>query len=294
MNKLNWDGLRFFIAAAKGGSLTAAAKSLGSNQPTVGRHIDSLEAELGIKLFQRSVKGLVLTEEGIQLLGHCREIQSLVVKIERTVCGEEDISGTVRVALPEGLCLEVLTPILPQFYLDYPNIRLILSVSSNTANLTRGDADVAVRLFRPSESNLVIRQLGKIEMGLFAARSYIDTFGYPTQPGELSQHRVISYGEQLATMPENLWLMEHTSPAAQVLNSDSTSTRLKATHAGVGISIQPRMFVKTNPQLVPLLEDLTLPAHEMWLVYHKDLRQIARLRAVVNFIASHLTAPGAV
>lgn len=285
----NWDGLRFFIAAADGGSLSAAAKKLGSNQPTVGRYIDALEAELGIKLFQRSVKGLALTEEGIRLLGHCREIQYHVVKIERTVSGKEEISGTVRIALPEGLCLEVLTPLLPQFYLEYPDIRLILNASSNTANLTRGEADIAVRLFRPGESNLVIRRLGEMGMGLYASRSYIDTFGTPAQLSELAQHRVITYGDQLATLPENQWLIDHSSPASQVLCSDSTSTRLKATYTGVGISILPHILTKKNPQLVPLLEDVKLPAHEMWLVYHYDLRQIARIRAVVNFIASTLT-----
>ena len=292
MNNLNWDGLRYFIAAAEGGSLTAAAKAVGSNQPTVGRYIDALEAELGSKLFQRSVKGLALTEEGIELLAHCREIQSLIVKIERTVCAEATVSGTVRLALPEGLCLEVLTPQLPQLYRDYPEIRVILNVSSSTANLTRGEADIAVRLFRPTESNLVARQLGTMSMGLYASRSYIDTFGCPSQPEDLVQHRLIGYGEQLATLEENRWLLEHASPTSPVLCSDSTATRLKATLAGVGISVQPHLFKHSNPELIPLLEDITLAGHEMWLVYHKDLRQVARVRAVVNFIASTLSTNG--
>lgn len=113
MNNLNWNGFRIFLAVAESGSLTAAAKILGSNQPTVGRQIDALEGELETKLFQRSVKGLALTDEGHELLQHCREIESLVIKIKRSVEGEEAIRGTVRIALPEGLCLEVLTPLLP-------------------------------------------------------------------------------------------------------------------------------------------------------------------------------------
>lgn len=289
MNKLNWDGLRFFIAAAESGSLTAAATVLGSNQPTVGRYIDTLEAELGVKLFQRSVKGLSLTEEGALLLGQCQDIQTAVARIERTISGEERISGTVRVALPEGICLEVLTPLLPQFYLEYPDIRLILNVSSNTANLTRGEADIAVRLFRPREANLVVRRLGEMGMGLYASRNYIDTFGHPLQAEDLAKHRVIAYGDQLATLPENQWLIEHSSPSSPVLCSDSTSTRLRATVAGVGISIQPHMFAGANPHLAPLLHDFLLPGHEMFLVYHNDLRRVSRIRAVVNFIATCLT-----
>ena len=288
MNRLNWDGLRYFVAAAEGGSLTAAAKALGSNQPTVGRHIDTLEAELGIKLFQRSVKGLTLTDEGARLLDHCRVIESQIVKIGRTVSGEEEVSGTVRIALPEGLCLEVLIPLLPQFYRQYPDIRLILNVSANIANLTRGEADIALRLFRPRESELVVKQIGQMGMGLYASRAYIDAFGHPSEIGDLEQHRLITYGDQLSSMPENLWLIDQASQASQVLSSDSTSTRYKATLAGVGVAILPHIFAQRSQRLVPLLENIQLPGYELWLVYHNDLRHIARIRTVVNFLVSNL------
>ena len=174
MNSMNWDGFRYFVAAAETGSLTAAAKQLDSNQSMVGRQIDALESALGITLFQRSVKGLMLTEEGAFILEQSLLMQAQVTKIQRTVQGDvEEISGTVRLALPEGLCLEVLTPSLPQFYTAYPNINLILNVSSNTANLTRGEADIAVRLFRPTEANLVAKYLSAMTMGLYASPVYI-------------------------------------------------------------------------------------------------------------------------
>lgn len=286
MNNLNWDELRYFLAAAESGSLTAAAKMLGSKQPTVGRHIDSLEAELGLKLFQRSVKGIRLTEEGSQLLEHCHEIHAHIVRIERTLTDERVIRGTVRLALPEGLCLEVITPSLNNFYTAYPEIRLLLNVSSNTSDLTRGEADIALRLFRPNESNLVVKQIGTMDMGLYATQHYLDRFGYPSRIEELAHHRVITYGDRLSTMPENLKLLEYTSQDYQVLSSDSTSARLRATLSGVGISVQPRIFEQTNPQLVRVLDNFTLPGHEMWLVYHSDLRQLTRIRAVSDFIVS--------
>ncbi len=99
---------------------------------------------------------------------------------------------------------------------------------------------------------------------------------------------MITYGDQLANLPQNQWLTRHTSPGQQVLCSDSTSTRLKATLAGVGISVQPHLFARTNPELVPVLQTVTLSSHEMWLVYHSDLRETPRIRAVVDFIASVL------
>jgi len=289
MYNSNWDGFRYFIAAAEGGSLTAAAKQLGSNQPTVGRQIDALETALGLKLFQRSVKGLILTEEGALVLEQAQEMRSVVDKIQRNNQGEEqEISGTVRLALPEGLCLEVLTPILPLFYRDYPNINLILNVSSNSANLTRGEADIAVRLFRPREANLVARHLGRMSMGLFASSAYLENHGYPATAAELKQHRIIAYGDQLSALAENQWLLKQAASLSSALSSDNTIARLKATVAGVGISIQPQLFCRTNPELVPVLEDIKLPDHEVWIAYHSDLRHLARIRAVAGFISEKL------
>ena len=289
MNEINWDGFRFFIAAAEGGSLTAAAKTLGSNQPTVGRQIDAFESALGVKLFQRSVKGLILTEEGAFILDQSQSIQSVVAKVQRTIQGEDkEISGTVRVALPEGLCSEVLAPSLPQFYSEHPNINLILNVSTNTANLTRGEADIAVRLFRPKEANLVAKCLGRMSLGLFSSPVYIESHGYPARTHELKFHRVIAYGDQLSALPDNQWLVKHSDTSLQVLCSDNTIARLRATVAGAGISIQPDIFCRTSSGLVPVLKDVKLPEHEVWVVYHNDLRHLGRIRAVVDFISSKL------
>lgn len=293
MNSINWDGFRYFVAAADGGSLTAAAKKLGSNQSTVGRQIDVLESSLGIKLFQRSVKGLMLTEEGTYILEQSQAMQASVTKVQRTIQGDnEEISGTVRVALPEGLCLEVLTPHLPEFYKDYPSINLILNVSSNTANLTRGEADIAVRLFRPTEANLVAKHLGAMTLGLFASSVYIKTHGVPTTVQALKQHRIISYGDQLSSLSENQWLLDNAGTLHRVLSSDNTTTRLKATQAGVGISIQPYIFSQINADLISVLEEIELPEHQVWLAYHNDLRHLGRIRAVLGFISSQLNFSG--
>ena len=289
MNTTNWDGFRYFIAAVEGGSLTAAAKRLGSNQPTVGRQIDALESALGIKLFQRSVKGLILTEEGAFVYEQAQSMQSFADKIQRyRQGGDKAISGTVRIALPEGLCLEVITPKLALFYNDYPHINLILNVSSNTANLTRGEADIAIRLFRPKEANLVVKHLGQMPLGLYACSDYLKTFGCPADLEALRQHHIITYADQLSTLAENQWLVEHSSASKHVLSSDSTLTRLKATLCGIGISIQPTLFARTNPDLVPVLSETVLPSHEVWMAYHKDLRYLARIRTVINFITDIL------
>lgn len=284
MNNINWDGLRYFVAAAESGSLTAAAKQLDSNQPTVGRQIDGLETALGIKLFQRSVKGLLLTEEGAFILEQAQLIQTSIAKIQRTPQTGADSSGTVRLALPEGLSLEVLVPQLSSFYEEYPHIQLILEVSSSSADLIRGEADIAVRLFRPKENNLVSKRLGYLSQGLFASKGYLASHGCPTDVGALRGHPMIAYGDQLSALPANQWLIEHTNPSSRLLCSDSTATRLQATIAGVGISIQPHIICQRHSDLVPLLTSIRLPGHELWAVYHDDLRRLPRVRAVLDFV----------
>ena len=289
MNIMNWDGLRYFLAAADAGSMTAAAKVLDSNQPTVGRHIDALELALGIKLFQRSVRGLSLTDEGRYIYEQSQQIHNTIVKINRSAQGaKETVSGKVRLSMPEGLSIEVLTPMLNDFYQLYPDIKLIFNVSHTTANITQGDADVAVRLFRPEESDLVVKYLGEMKMGLFASEKYKAAHGLPNKLSDLKQHKVITYDDQLSILPENQWLLEHSDKSKSILSSDSTINRLKATIAGIGISMQPLIMQQSNSELCQLFAKAPIPSHKVWLVYHKDLRHMMRIRAVVDFISTRL------
>ena len=286
MNSMNWDGYRYFVAAAEAGSLSAAAKRLNSNQSTIRRHIDTLESALGVKLFQRSVKGLSLTQQGQAVFEQSLQIQDSIVKIQRVIQGKEKTaSGNVRLSLPEGLGQEILIPVLDKFYQQYPKVKLIFNVSATTANLTQGEADVAVRLFRPEESDLVIECLGEMKMGLYASKSYEKSNGLPNGLKDLRKHRVITYGDHLAVLPENQWLLNHSDDSLRVLRSDSTVTRFKAAVSGVGISLQPEVLAQTNPSLIRLFKSAKLPVHNVWLVYHNDVRHMTRIRAVVDFIS---------
>jgi DNA-binding transcriptional LysR family regulator len=289
MNSMDWDNFRYFTAAADAGSLSAAAVLLESNQSTVGRHIDALESALAIKLFQRSVKGLSLTEEGQAVYEQAQQIQNSIVKIQRLVQGaEETATGTVRLSLPEGLGQEVIIPMLDRFYQQYPNVKLIFNVSATTANLTQGEADIAVRLFRPEEPDLVIKYLGEMKMSLYVSESYKDNYGLPKQLKDLRKHKVITYGDQLSILPENQWLLNHSDDSLRILCSDSTVTRFKATLSGVGLSLQPDVLAKTQSDLIPLFRSAKLPAHKVWLVYHKDVRHMSRIRAVADFLSHGL------
>jgi len=290
MKNINWDGLRYFLAAAEAGSLSAAAKSLNSNQATVSRHIDTLEIALGVKLFKRSVKGICLTKEGQAVFEQTQKIQHSVVKIQRVVQGgEEHASGTVRLSLPEGLGQELLIPALDKFYKTYPDVKLIFNVSATTANLTQDEADIAVRLFQPEEADLVIKHLGEMKMGVYASKKYEKNHCLPNRLKDLRQHKVITYGDHLSILPENQWLLNHSEESLRILCSDSTVTRFKATTSGIGISLQPEVLAQTNKNLIRLFKAANLPAHTVWMVYHKDLQHISRIRVVVDFISDYLS-----
>lgn len=286
LRELDWDHLRFFLVVAETGSFSAAARRMRSNQPTVGRHIDALEATLGVKLFQRHKQGLVLTQEGALIREQAQHMRDGAESIRRlAVDGKREPGGSVRLAIPEGLCNEILIPALDRFYRRHPGIRLILNVSPHAADLTRGEADVAIRLFRPREPDLVVRLLAHMQLGLYASRGYLKAHGRPVSAADLGEHRVIGYGEELAGLKENRWLLGHSRPEHIVLASDSTASRLRATLAGLGISIQPCLVAERNPPLVRLLKTQPLPAHPIWITYHKDLRHTARARAVVEFLS---------
>lgn len=289
MNITNWDGLRFFLAAAQTGSISSAARLLDANQSTVSRHIDSLEKALGEKLFQRSAKGLSFTEKGQAVFEQAQLIQQAIQKIQQPPADDnKSASGTVRLSLPEGLGQEILIPALNDFYQRYPNIKLIFNLSATTANFTQAEADISVRLFCPQEKQLIIKSLGNMKMGLYASKTYQKTHGLPTRLKDLRKHRVITYGEHLSILPENQWLLNHSDESQRILASDSTVTRFKATVAGAGISLQPVAMAQTDSRLIPLFAAAKMPAHEVWLVYPQDIQHVARIKAVVDFISDYL------
>lgn len=290
MHITNWDDLRIFLAAARSGSLSAASRVLDSNQPTVGRRIDALEQALGVRLFQRHTQGLTLTEDGQRIVQIVEGMDSAAASLARLPQGNDDtLSGTVRIAAPEGLGVRVLAPALAEFAQRHPELDLILEPSAASADLARGEADIAVRLYRPDSQDLVVRRIRDMEFGLYAAGSYVRRYGLPTTAGVLHTHRFIGYGKQLIDHPESRWLETLASEARYALRSDNTLTRLTAACAGLGIAVlSPLLIVGTTLQRI--LPDIAPPSRTIWLVVHRDLQQAPRIRVAMEFLAETLTA----
>lgn len=285
MNIMNWDDIQYFLAAARTGSLAAASRQLGKHQPTVGRRIDSLEERLGVRLFQRHSLGLTLTEEGRRIMKAAEVMGEAAASLQRASSSEgTGIRGSVRMAVPNGLAVHLIAPNLPQFNERFPDLDVILQVSSFTANLTHGEADVAIRLFRPTDEDLVVRLVGNMGFGLYGATKYLQEHGVPENTAALPIHHLIGYGEQLQHLEESCWLDALAGDARFVLRCDEIYTRLVAADAGLGLAVLPNILAQRSSQLQRVLEAEELPSKPIWLVVHRDLRHLARVRAVLDWL----------
>lgn len=282
---MDWDDIRFFLAAARTGSLAAASRQLGSHQPTVGRRIDALEKRLGVRLFQRHAQGLTLTEEGLSIMQAADNMAEAAATLQRVGSfGDKDIRGSVRIAAPSGIGVYVIAANLPQFHQRFPNLDVVLQPAASSADLTHGEANVAVRLYRPTSGELVVRRAGGMGFGLYGAPAYLQQHGMPQSTADLPQHCFIGYGDQLRHLEESCWLDSMTEGARYLLCSDDTHTRLAAAESGMGLAVLPHFLAHRSSQLQRVLPTVEAPPKTIWLVVHRDLRHMPRVRAVLDWL----------
>ncbi len=285
MNNIDWNDIRYFLAAARTGSLAAASRQLGSHQPTVGRHVDSLEQQLGVRLFQRHAQGLTLTEEGQRIVQAAAAMGEAAAMLQRIgSCESNELRGNVRIAAPSGLAVHLLAPNLPRFCEHFPKLEVTLLPSVSSADLTHGEADVAIRLYRPEAEELVVRRIGTMRFGLYGASAYLQQHGVPHERAALPCHRFIGYGERLRHLEENRWLEALAGEARFVLRSDDTHTRQAGAEAALGLAVLPHVLAHHSPQLQQLLTEEEVPAKPIWLVVHRDLRHLPRIRAALDWL----------
>jgi DNA-binding transcriptional LysR family regulator len=284
-----WELYRSFLAVMREGSLSGAARALGMTQPSLGRHMRELEAALGAALFARSPQGLVPTELAHELMPHAQAMASASAALQRTAsAGRGEVSGTVRITASEIIGGEVLPPMLAAFRERHPGIVIELVLSNQAADLLRRDADIAIRMVQPTQEALVARHVGRIELGLFAHRHYLDAHGYPATPDDLAGHALIGFDTEPPYVrrmrPARLSLArEHFA-----LRTDSDLAGLAALRAGFGIGFLQLPLARRSPQLVRLLpEAVSLPL-EAWVVMHEDLRQSLRVRRLFDHLAEAL------
>ena len=287
----NWDELRTFVEVARDGSLSAAARRLGLTQPTVGRHIDALEAALGLTLFARSPRGLTPTPAALALEPHVEAMAAAAAALARTASGEAAADrGAVRVTASEIIGSEVLPPILAAFHATHPGIAVELALSNRTADLARRDADVAVRMVRPTQSGLVARRIGSSRIGLYAHRDYLARFGEPRSLTDLASHCFIGFDRDNSSFRTAGDFASKLTREFFGFRCDNDLAQLAALRAGVGIGGCQENIASRTPELVAVLPNAFHYALEVWLVMHEDLKATRRVRILFDHLAAGLTA----
>ncbi|HEY5237155.1 MAG TPA: LysR family transcriptional regulator [Rhizomicrobium sp.] len=286
-----WDHYRSFLAVIREGSLSAAARALDLTQPTLGRHIDELEKSLHTPLFARSPHGLTPTAAALGLVPHAEAMASAAAALERAASGEaEDLKGAVRLTASEIIGVEVLPPILAQFREHHPQIVLELVLSNRNQDLLRRDADIAIRMVRPTQGALIAKRLGKVKIRLYAHRHYIERHGMPANIASLANHTLIGFDRDDSAFRSLGVTGLPVSRDIYGFRTDSDHAQLAALRAGIGIGGAQTSIAAREPDLLPVLPREIGFALEMWLVMHRDLRANRRVRLLFDHLAGALSA----
>lgn len=284
-----WDLYRTFLAVAQEGSLSGAARRLGLTQPTVGRQIEALETRLRSGLFVRSPRGLSPTAAAREIISYAEAMAAAADALQRVASGEaRGEEGTVRLTASEIVGHEVLPPILGPFARRYPRIVLELVLSNRVENLLRRDADIAIRMARPTQKALVARRIGSVKLGLFAHRRYVEAFGLPETPEALAHHRWIGFDRDPAAF------RPIGSPPLRLTREqfgfrcDNGPAQLAAMRAGIGIAGCHVPIAKRDSDLIRVLERPFTFTLDMWLAMHRDTRSTRRVRLLFDYLAERL------
>jgi DNA-binding transcriptional LysR family regulator len=285
---LNWSTMKDFLAVAESGTLSGAARKLGVSQPTLTRRMASLEESLRVDLFRRSPRGLELTEAGEALLAPAREMELAAHAVELAATGHEGgLSGLVRLTATEGVAQDWLMPQLARFRREHPGIDFEIIVANSAVNVLRREADIAIRLGRPAQKELVAQRVAELSLGLYAAHSYVELHGAPQSRAELAEHEAIAFAESDRYTGAGSWLEQIVAPARIVCRANTLGGQRAAIRAGLGIGGQACFIAGRDPELVRLLPSIEMRL-ETWLVTHPGLRRSRRIRAVLDFLAERL------
>jgi DNA-binding transcriptional LysR family regulator len=279
-----WDDVRFFLAVARAGSLSAAARALGVGHVTVGRRITLLEKQLGVTLLHRTPDGFVTTPAGEAILRQCAAMETAAVDLERTVAGRDALlAGSVRVTTTEPIAYQVVTPAIAALRESHPELRVELITGVRSLDIARREADLALRFARPSAPDLVCRRLGEIAYTLYASKQYLARRGVPKHGQGLAGFDLITFtGAPAATSP--FFLGESLEGARIALRCDSPLLQLRAAASKAGIAEAPCFLGDATPDVVRVWPDKALSRRVVWLIVHHDMRRAARIRAVAGEI----------
>ena len=292
---LDWSDLRFFLAVHRARSHAVAARLLRVAPTTIGRRIAALEEAVGARLFARTPDGLAATAAARTLLARAERMEAEAFEAERELAGADARpTGTVRVTCGDGFATFLLAPALPAFLAAYPGLNVEVRADVRVLDLTRGEADVALRNFRPRERSLVARRLGIERQGLYAGVAYLARRGTPRTARDLAGHDLILFDRDLDRMKTQAWFVQSAAGARVAVRASNTTTMHAVCAAGAGIALLTGAFVRGDPRLQQVLPRLEPPPLELWAVTHGDLRASARVAAVLRWLERLVLESGAI
>jgi DNA-binding transcriptional LysR family regulator len=276
----DWNLIRSFLAVAREGSLSAAARALATTQPTIGRHVNELEASLDMVLFQRGRDGFQLTEKGAALFERAEPMADSAAGFARLAQGSANkIDGTVRITASEVVAAYVLPDILADLGREEPGIEIELVATNQIGNLLSRDADIAVRMVRPVQNDLVARHVADLPLA-----AYLDRHGRPLAPLDLVGHRLIGWDRSDEIIAGFAQFGVTIDRHAFAFRSDNQIVLWEAVKAGLGVGFAQASLVAREPGVEQVLPALPLPSLPLWLAIHEDLRMSARIRRVLDYL----------
>ncbi|MEE7492385.1 LysR family transcriptional regulator [Methylobacterium oryzae] len=286
----NWDDQRAFLTVLETGSLSAAARALGLTQPTVRHRVEALERAIGQPLFVRGVNGLAPTPEARGLAEHARRMAHASEAFRREAAGAaSEIAGPVRLSVSDFVGIEVVPPMLASLRERHPRLTVELLLTNVNADLPGQEADVAVRMARPSQAALVARRVGSIPLGFFAAPAYVERNGVPETVADLPRHALIGPDRAQAYLAVLDGLSrEAGGPLHVALRSDSHPAQLAAVRAGLGIGVV--QVPVGDRDLVRVLPERVVHVLDTWIVAHEDVRRSARIDALFTHLVATFRA----
>jgi len=280
MNRTSWELIRSFLAVASEGSLSAAARKLGLSQPTLSRNIQMLESQTRLNLFKRSPQGLMLTEAGQALVESAQKMHASADAFGRQASGlSTELEGDIRISANEIVGIYLLPAAIAAFRQKHPAVHIETVISNRASSLNKREADIALRMFRPTQADLVVRRLPDMPLGFFAHQSYLECHGAPETFEALKEHALIGF-DQNSDFIDGARAMGYAfSPNDFELRSDSLMLQIQLALQGSGIVATHIGVSKKYPELRQVLAWVPIPPLEFWVVCHTDTQYNARIRA---------------
>lgn len=279
---MEWDDLRTFLAIARHGTLSAAARELGLTQPTIGRRLAAMEERTGARLLLRTPGGYVLTSLGESVLGHAERIEAEVLAADRAISGRDiALEGVVRITTVDIMASAIVTPALAALQEAHPGIIVELAPDTRSFSLSRREADIALRMTRFEGHEIFARRVGRLAISRYQARSRASD---APPPG------LVTVLDDQAHLPEARWLRNLHPDAPITFRSNSREVQLMAARCGCGIAALPRFIADTETQLVRMETGEPDLVRDIWLGVHRDMRHMPRIRAAMDAVIAALAA----